>query len=47
MKIIIDPINHNFGFKKIGLPIIKSIAPNDRTPKRAPITVRASDVDAL
>lgn len=44
---IIDPINHNFGFKNMGLAIMNIRAPNVKTPKRAPITVSASCVEAL
>lgn len=47
INIIIDPINHNFGFKNKGLPTINKIAPIVNAPNKIPITVRASDVEAL
>ena len=44
---IIDPINHNFGFRNNGLAIINIRAPNVKAPRRTPITVSASEVEAL
>lgn len=47
INIIIDPINHNLGFKNNGLAIINKIAPKHNAPTNTPITVNASVADAL